>query len=270
MRHLAGKTAVVTGAASGIGLALTELLIDEGVRVVLADIDQSALDAEVEGLRSNGASVTGVRTDVSDEESVSALAQQARDAFGPVHLLFNNAGVGPGGAVWETPRNVWQWVLDVNLWGVINGIKAFVPDMIAQGEGHVINTASVSGLRGSPGMGAYCASKHAVVGLSQSMHLDLELENTEVKVSVLCPGFTRTNMNASGRNWSADRYGPAPDEGLDPGHPMTRDAFLARMDDGAMDPAAVAELTLEAIKQDKFWVLPDPSFESSIPEALRR
>jgi NAD(P)-dependent dehydrogenase (short-subunit alcohol dehydrogenase family) len=270
MKDLTEKTAVITGGASGIGLALAKRLSQEGTRLVLADVDQKALDAAVEDLRAEGATVLGVRTDVSDEESVLALAMQARDAFGPVHLLFNNAGVGPGGISWEVPNNVWNWVLDVNLWGVIHGIRAFVPDMISQGEGHVINTSSVAGLRGSPGMGAYAASKHAVIGLSQSLHLDLELAQSDVKVSVLCPGFTQTNMNSSGRNWSQERYGQAPDSGLDPSHPLTRDNFLARMGQGAMTAADVAELTVEAIKRDRFWVLPDPSFESSIPEALKR
>ena len=194
MDQLRDRAAVVTGAASGIGLALSERLLDEGMSVVLADVDPAALDTEVRRLTDAGATVLAVPTDVSDAAAVEDLAATAWSRFGAVHVVCNNAGVGPGGVAWEIPEQVWRWVIDVDLWGVIHGIRAFVPRLVEQDIGHVVNTASVAGLVGTPGMAPYSAAKHAVVGLSQSLRRDLELAGSAVGVSVLCPGMTRTRM----------------------------------------------------------------------------
>jgi NAD(P)-dependent dehydrogenase (short-subunit alcohol dehydrogenase family) len=252
MQQLEGKIAVVTGGASGIGLALGERLRIEGMRIVLADVEPDALEAAVAALGDDD--VIGVACDVSDRASVEALAARTLDAFGAVHVVCNNAGVGPGGVTWEVPESVWDWVLGVNLMGVVNGISAFVPRLVEQDEGHVVNTSSVAGLLGFPGMAAYCASKHAIVGLSQALQQDLELAGSSVGVTVVCPGATRTRMNDSGRNWP-ERLGPTPATGLAPGHPAVTEEFLRTFPEIAIDPAEVAERVVEAIKTGRFWLL---------------
>ncbi len=263
------RSAVVTGGASGIGLALARRLAGRGIAVVIADRDDAAARSAVLDLRADGANAHGIVCDVTDSDDVSALAERATSLVGDVDVLVNNAGVGPGGVTWEMSPAVWRWTLDVNLWGVVNGIHAFVPGMVDRDRGWVINVSSVAGLRAGAGMGAYAASKHAVVGLSQSLHLDLGLARSAVGVTVLCPGFTATRMNESGRAWDVRRYGPPPAGGLLPGHPATRERFLARMEDAA-DPMAVADVALNAMDAGRFWALPDRTFENEIPEALRR
>jgi len=255
MQDLAGRVAVVTGGASGIGLALAARLAAAGMRLVLADVEAGALDAAVDGLRSDGAEVLGVLTDVADADQVEALAAATVAAFGTAHLVCLNAGVAAGGVSWELPERTWRWVVDVTLWGVVHGVRSFVPRLVAQGSGHVLVTASIGGLIGSPGMAPYSATKHAVIGIAESLREDLRLAGSPVGVSVLCPGFTRTRMNDSGRSWP-ERLGPPPADGLAPGHPQLREAFLARMDD-AMEPADVAAEAVDAILADRFWVVPD-------------
>src|ERR1700722_7585074 len=159
MRDLKGKVAVVTGAASGIGRAMAECFAHVGMKVVLADVEEKPLAAAVASLTASGADVCGVRTDVSKPEEVERLAQRAYERYGAAHVVCNNAGVGTGGLSWEQPLGDWEWTFGVNLWGVIQGIRAFVPRMIEQGQGHVVNTASMAGLGGASGMGAYCAPK---------------------------------------------------------------------------------------------------------------
>src|SRR5690242_20749735 len=189
MKDLAGKVAVVTGAGSGFGLEFARLGAREGMKLVLADVQQDALDAAVADARGRGAEAIGARVDVSRAEDVDRLAEEAKGAFGAVHLLFNNAGVaGGGGYVWESSLKDWKWVLGVNLMGVVHGIRSFVPMMLAQGtEGHVVNTASAAGLVSSPLMGTYNVSKHGVVTLSETLHHDLRLADARIGVSVLCP-----------------------------------------------------------------------------------
>jgi len=256
LNGLAGKTAVVTGGASGIGLALAEALGARGMNVAIADVEESAIGEAVGQLQSAGVRASGVLADVSDGDAVDRLAEEVIASYGAVHVLCNNAGVAAGGVTWELPEQVWRWVLDVDLWGVINGVRSFVPGFVEQGEGHVVNTASFAGLVASPGMAPYSAAKHAVIGLSASLREDLALAGGQVGVSVLCPSFTRTRMNESGRNWPA-RLGPPPATGLAPGHPQTRARFLDRMSD-AISPELVAEQTVEAILADRFWVVPNP------------
>ena len=252
MEELDGKVAVVTGGASGIGLALAHRFAGAGMSVVLADLDAHALDTAARGL---GTEVLAVPTDVSDAGQVEALARATFDRFGTAHAVCLNAGVAAGGVCWELPEKAWRWVVDVNLWGVVHGLRAFVPRLVEQDDGHVLLTASIGGLIGSPGMAPYSATKHAVIGIGESLREDLRLARAQVGVTVLCPGFTRTRMNDSGRSWP-ERLGPPPAEGLAPGHPQLREAFLGRMDD-AMEPDDVAAAALGAIRRDEFWAVPD-------------
>jgi NAD(P)-dependent dehydrogenase (short-subunit alcohol dehydrogenase family) len=249
--------AVVTGAAGGIGFALAARCAADGMPVVLADVDPAALDEAARRLTDTGATVLALPTDVTDPASVEALAERSWERFGAVALVCNNAGVGPGGVAWEIPESVWRWVIDVDLWGVVYGLQAFVPRLVEQGHGHVLNTSSVAGLVGTPGMAPYSAAKHAVIGLSQSLRRDLELAGSPVGVTVLCPGMTRTRMNESGRAWPSDRLGPPPEGGLEPSHPATRAEFYARMNTEGQDADIVAAAALAAVREGRFWAVPD-------------
>jgi NAD(P)-dependent dehydrogenase (short-subunit alcohol dehydrogenase family) len=254
---LSGKVAVVTGAASGIGLAIAEKWVSEQMKVVLADVEEDALELAADRLARRG-SVLAVPTDVSVAESVDELRRQA-EAFGPVHILCNNAGVstaGPGSA-WEKPISAWQWVLEVNLWGVIHGIRAFMPAMVERDEGHIVNTASIAGLLPFPFAAPYAASKHAVVGLSTSIYHELAMRGSHVHVSVLCPGWIRTRIIDAERNWP-DRLGALPAADTNPMTEMM-EAMVKQLVDTGMDPAMVAEQVLDAVRSERFWVLPNAS-----------
>src|SRR5512134_171510 len=201
MEALAAKTAVVTGAASGIGLAIAKRLGAEGMRVVLADVEADALARAARELDGAGVETLAVPTDVASAQQVEALAQRATDAFGAPHLVCNNAGVFAGGHCWEVSLADWKWTLDVNLWGVIHGVRSFVPRLLAHGdEAHVVNTASMAGLMSNPFSGPYTVSKHAVVALSEVLHHELTLTGTKVGVSVLCPEAVATRIGESERN----------------------------------------------------------------------
>lgn len=260
MKELKGRVAVVTGGASGIGHALAGAFGAAGMKVVLADIEVEALDNAVADLGRSGVEVIGIPTDVSQADSVDELAARAFETFGTAHVICNNAGVAAGGVTWELPAEIWEWVLGVDLWGVIHGIRAFVPRLVEQGEGHVVNTSSLAGLFSAPGMAPYGAAKHAVVGLSQTLRQDLQLAGSPVGVSVLCPTMTRSRMNESGRNWPA-RLGQMSADQLQSGHPTTRDSYRERMENQALDPDLIARATLEAVRAGEFWVLPVPGFE---------
>ena len=199
MQDVRDKVAVITGGASGMGRAFADRFGAEGMKLVLADIEEPELARSVDELKAAGAEVIGVRTDVARIEDVQALRERAREAFGAVHVVCNNAGVA-GGSVIDSPIEMWQWVLGVNLWGVIHGCNVFLPDLLEQDEGHIVNTASIAGLGGAAGLGVYCTSKFAVVGLSESLHHDLAARSSHVGVSVLCPGFVNTRIFESDRN----------------------------------------------------------------------
>jgi NAD(P)-dependent dehydrogenase (short-subunit alcohol dehydrogenase family) len=251
MELSAGKVAVVTGAASGIGLGLAERFARAGLHVVLADVEQAALDAAEQKVAALGVSTLAVLTDVSDEAAVHALAAAAVDRFGTVHVVCNNAGVSPVGDPWSGPISAWKWVFGVNLWGVIYGIRAFLPVLAAQREGHIVNTASVAGL--IPGAGPiYDATKHAVVAISENLYQAMKLAGLAVGVSVLCPGFVRTGLLDADRNWPAI-LGELP---ADPAGSI-RQLFRSGVEQG-MSPSAVADLVANAITAGRFWVLTHP------------
>ena len=207
MQDLNGKTAVITGGASGIGLATARLLAGEGMHLVLADIEQKALDAAVDEIASSDAEVIGVRTDVGELDQVQNLADQSFERFGAVHLVFNNAGIAVFGPIQDMTHADWEWVIKVDLWGVIHGVEVFVPRMIAQDQGgHVINTASFAGLVANQGLGAYCVAKYGVVALSECLARDVKAHG--IGVSVLCPMIVETNINDSARNRPDELGGP--------------------------------------------------------------
>jgi NAD(P)-dependent dehydrogenase (short-subunit alcohol dehydrogenase family) len=250
-----GKVAVVTGAASGIGLALAERFATAGMHVVLADVDESGLAGAAERIGARGVEAFTVPTDVSNEASVLALAAAATDRFGTVHVVCNNAGVVSQSDAWFGPLSGWQWVFGVNLWGVIHGVRAFLPVLAAQGEGHIVNTASIAGLL--PGFGAaYDATKHAVVALTEDLYLAMRQSGLAIGVSVLCPGWVRTNILDAERNWPQD-LGEAPPRAI--GSDIVL-GHVRRVIDEGMPPAAVADLVADAIQADRFWVLPHPEF----------
>jgi NAD(P)-dependent dehydrogenase (short-subunit alcohol dehydrogenase family) len=267
MRDLSGKVAVVTGAASGIGLAVSRRLGADGMRVMMADVEEPALADAARGLADEGIEAATSVTDVSDADAVDALARATLDRFGAVHVVCNNAGVAGGGLTWQVPAPVWDWIVGVNLFGVVHGIRSFVPHLIAQGEGHVVNTASVAGLLGSPGLSAYCATKHAVVGLSETLAHDLAAVGSPVGVSVLCPGFVRTRIAEADRNWP-DRYGPPPVLEDQPGADEVRQAIAGAIESGT-DPAVIADAVRDAIVARRFWILTHPEFNDAVVRRYR-
>lgn len=201
MQDLKDKVAVITGGASGLGLAMAKRFAREGMKLVLADIEEDALRKVEQEFRKAGVPVLGIRTDVSRSQDVERLAEKTLATFGAVHIVCNNAGVAPGGVVWENTTADWEWVLGVNVWGVIHGVRVFVPIMLRQDTPcHVVNTASVAGLLSVPAMGIYCVSKHAVVTLSECLYHDLAERGSKIGVSVLCPAYVPTGIIDSERN----------------------------------------------------------------------
>jgi NAD(P)-dependent dehydrogenase (short-subunit alcohol dehydrogenase family) len=251
MRDLAGKTAFVTGGASGIGFALGRACAEAGMQVMLADIEPGALAAAVENLRAVGADVRGVVCDVADAASVEHAAGATYQAFGKVHVVCNNAGVGGGSGIDNISLDTWRWVLDVNLMGVLHGIRTFLPHIRDHGEGgHFVNTASMAGMNSGLGFSPYSTSKFAVVNMSEG--LAMQLAPLGIGVTVLCPGFVRTRIWESGRN-RPERYGPArtPDPASQGGVLL---AHLAELGQSGLDPSQVAAQVLTAIHEDELYV----------------
>ena len=265
MELTAGKVAVVTGAASGIGLALAGRFARAGLDVVLADVEQPALQAASEKIAGLGGKTLAVPTDVSDEAAVNALAAAAVDRFGAVHVVCNNAGVSSHADPWFGPLSAWKWVLGVNLWGVIHGIRAFLPVLVAQGEGHIVNTASIAGL--IPGI-ARLRRDQACRGryFRRPVPCDEDVAMLPVGVSVLCPGWVRTSIDQADRNWP-ESLGevPAPAATAEVMEPHVQRAI-----DEGMAPAAVAELVADAISANRFWVFTDPRFTQIALDRWRR
>jgi NAD(P)-dependent dehydrogenase (short-subunit alcohol dehydrogenase family) len=277
MRLTAGQCAVVTGAASGIGLAMARRFAHEGMRVVLADVEEAALDKAVSGLRETGADVLGQITDVGDRASVDALADAAYEAFGAVHVLCNNAGVGSGaeGRMWEHDPKDWQWAFAVNVWGVFHGIQAFVPRMLAAGEpGHVVNTSSGDGgIAPLPTASVYAVTKAAVVTMTESLYAHLKAEGAPVGASVLFPGphMLRTGLWESHRNrpaqYAKTRPRRTPYRSLGQWEAAMREAGH----EVSFTPVEeVAELVVDGIGEDRFWMLPESERSDSQIRARAR
>jgi NAD(P)-dependent dehydrogenase (short-subunit alcohol dehydrogenase family) len=258
VKTLAGRVAVVTGAASGIGLAMSEVLAERGSSVVLADIEEGALKEATVALERRRASVLPVVTDVTDPRSVQALADAAVERFGAVHVLCNNAGVsGRVGRSWVTPLEDWRWVLEVNVLGVVHGVRAFLPILLAQEEGHVVNTGSAACFESLPGMGPYGASKHAVLGLSEALARELLAAGAPVGVTVLVPGdVVRTRIMSSERNWPAS-WGATPPADDDPLSTLVRSSFTAAMAAGD-DPRRCATAAVDAVLAGSFLACDQP------------
>ena len=263
MLELAGKTAFVTGGASGIGLALGRAFAQAGMKVMLADIETEALAAAVKSLHNSGPGVRGVCCDVADPLSVEHAAEASYEAFGNVHVVCNNAGVAGGGGIDTISLDSWRWVLDVNLMGVLHGIRTFLPHIRAHGEGgHIVNTASMAGMDSGLGFSSYVASKFAVVGLSEG--LATQLKPLGIGVTVLCPGYVRTRIGESGRN-RPERYGAA--QVLDPASPAG--AVVARIAErlkAGLDPSEVAASVLGAIREDELYVFTHPEMRTEVEE----
>jgi NAD(P)-dependent dehydrogenase (short-subunit alcohol dehydrogenase family) len=268
MQELAGKVAVVTGAASGIGLALSRRLGADGMRVMMADVEAPALEAAAKSLAAEGVETATAVTDVSEAESVDALARATLDRFGGVHVVCNNAGVTGGGASWKIPAPVWNWIMGVNFFGIVHGIQAFAPQLIAQREGHIVNTASLAGLVTGPWLGPYSAAKHAVVAASEALYHELAAIDSPVGVSVLCPGFVRTRIHQADRNW-LDRFGQAPSIDDLPGSDLIQKANEASVEAG-LDPAIVAEAVRDAIVANRFWILTHPEMNDAVTDRWNR
>ena len=258
MKQLRDRVAVVTGAASGIGYGMAERFCAEGMKVVLADIEEAALE-EAEGrLRSAGGTVIAIPCDVSKPEHVQHVAERALGAFGAVHVVCNNAGVAGSGTTWEMTREDWDWVLGVNLNGVINGVRSFVPILLEQEEGHVVNTASMAGLITGV-LASYSVTKHAVVALSEALSLEMQMRGANVGVSVLCPGWVRTRVADSERNRPKGVPDPVPNPMMDSAREMVRGLI-----DNGMEPSEVARQVVEAVKDGKFYVITHPEMMGSV------
>ncbi|WP_334143786.1 SDR family NAD(P)-dependent oxidoreductase [Rhabdothermincola sp.] len=266
MEELRGKVAVVTGAASGIGLGLAKRFGAEGMKLVLADVDEPGMRAAADELRSAGAEVIGVRTDVSDGGDVEALLDTALEAFGAVHLVCNNAGVGIGGQITGLDVKDWEWALGVNLWGVIHGMRVFLPVLLEQDEGHIVNTASVAGLFATPFMAPYCATKYAVVAISECAYHELAMQGSQVGISVLCPAWVRTNIADSERSRPAHLQVERPADG--PGAPDLREVLREVIATGK-DPSEVAQMVTDAVRSKRFYVVTHPESLAAVEARMR-
>jgi NAD(P)-dependent dehydrogenase (short-subunit alcohol dehydrogenase family) len=254
MQDLEGRVVVITGGASGIGLGMARAFGAAGCKVVVGDIEKVALDGAVAELTERGVDALGIGVDVTDPAQTDALGEAAIDAYGAVHVFCNNAGVGGGGLSWETPLSTWEWVLGVNLWGVVHGIRTFLPILLQQDAGHLVNTASVAGLVAAPFMGAYTASKHAVVGISETIFHELALQNANVHVSVLCPGWVNTRIAESERNRPSHLADPARNADEEAQRGVMQQMLQSMLDTG-MAPDDVAAQVVDAVRNDRFWIL---------------
>jgi NAD(P)-dependent dehydrogenase (short-subunit alcohol dehydrogenase family) len=257
--ELAGKVAVITGGASGIGLALARRFASEGMKLVLADVEAEALDTAARSLAEEHGkdNVLAVPTDVRHPEAVDALAAATFERFETAHIVCNNAGVAVGGLSWTVPPDRWRWIVEVNLLGVVHGIQAFVPRLVEQNEGHVVNTASIAGLATAPAMGPYAATKHAVVALTESLYFDLQVSGSDVGTSVLCPAWVRTRIADGERNRPADVS--AMETAIVAGAGSARQ-FIHSLVDNGIEPTEVADTVLDAIHARRFWVLTHPTW----------
>ena len=272
MKTFRDKVVVITGGASGLGREFANVAAREGMMLVLADVQRDALDRAVEELKAQGASVIAALCDVRKGEQVQALADAAVAEFGGVHLLFNNAGVGSGGLIWENTEADWEWVMGVNVWGVIHGVRIFTRLMLAQAardpsfEGHIVNTASMAGLLNAPAMGVYNVSKHAVVSLSETLYQDLQLVGAPIGASVLCPYFVPTGISQSHRNRPEDvRMTQGPTASQLAAQAMTDKAVSS----GKVSAQDVAEITFKAIADGDFYIYSHPGALAGVQERMQ-
>jgi NAD(P)-dependent dehydrogenase (short-subunit alcohol dehydrogenase family) len=262
MENFAGKVAVITGAGSGFGREFARLLAQQGARLVLADIEQPALEAIRDELVAQGAEVLCQRTDVAKAADVEALAAATLQRFETVHLLFNNAGVASGGLIWENTLQDWEWVIGVNLWGVIHGVRVFVPIMLQkmnadpEYSGHIVNTSSVAGLLSPSNMGVYNVTKHGVVTISGTLYRDLRLIGARIGVSVLCPPFVPTGITQSHRNRPAELLSAGP---ATPSQLMAQAVVEKAVAGSRLTATDVGQMTLSAIRENQFYIVPPNS-----------
>lgn len=267
MKDLENRVAWITGAASGIGLALAHRLAGERMKLVLVDVEEGPLREAEAALTAKGATVLALTCDVGNGEAMAAAAKRALDTFGVVHLIVSNAGVGGGGGpMWQLSAADWKWALDVNLWGVVHAIRLLLPPLLASGEeGHLLHTASIAGLTSTPFMGPYTATKHAVVALSECLSKELELANAKVGVSVLCPGFVRTKIGSSHRNRPSGPVAHTPSE-----EEKKFAGVLNQLVDAGVPPEKIADACVEAIRGPKFYVLTHPEMKPQIEYRMKQ
>ena len=262
MQDFKDKVAVVTGAASGIGKAMAQVFADEGMKVVLADVEEPLLAETVAELEAAGHDVCGHRTDVSDGAEVEALAAKAKERYGAIHVVCNNAGVFTGGLCWEVPVKEYEWLLNVNLWGVIHGIRTFVPIMLEQDcEAHIVNTASMAAVTTMPYVGAYHMTKHGVLALSECLYHELAMSGAKLKVSVLCPEEVATRIGDAQRN----RPSSLAERGSYEKSPERAVVFEAMkaLEEGGLEPRVLAERTLGGIRDERFYILSEDKWRGA-------
>jgi NAD(P)-dependent dehydrogenase (short-subunit alcohol dehydrogenase family) len=260
MNELSGKVAAVTGAASGLGRAMALAFASEGMDLALADVDEPGLKNTGDLVSSHGVKTYAMRVDVSKQDQVDEFAARAVAKLKAVHLVCNNAGVAVSGAAWENSSAEWQWILGVNLWGAVHGVRAFAPRLIAQDEGHIVNTASVAGLISPPGMGAYCVTKHAVVALSESLHHDLRERGSRVGVSVLCPAYVPTGIADSERSLP-----PGISSSEKSTERLAKEAALRKaVAAGKLSADDVARAVVAAVKENRFYILTHPAIKGAV------
>ena len=264
------KTAVLTGAGSGFGLECARIGAKLGMNLVLLDVQQDALDAAALEMKAAGADVLAVKIDVANAAQMEAMAAQVFERFGAPHLVFNNAGVGSGGLIWENSVKDWEWVLGVNVMGVAHGVRLFTPMMLAAAkadaawQGHIVNTASMAGLLNAPNMGVYNVSKHAVVSLSETLYQDLSLVTDQISASVLCPFFVATGISQSHRNRPADLRGAKPTQSQLVGQAMSNKAVSS----GKVSAADVAQMVFDAVSSNQFYIYSHPKAIKSVQTRL--
>ena len=260
MKELKGKVAAVTGAASGLGRSMALAFAAEGMDLALADVDEVNLSSVLDEVMAKGVRAITIKVDVANAQQLEVFRDQTLTRLGGVHVVCNNAGVSPLGAVWENTPADWQWILGVNLWGVIHGVRAFMPHLLEQDEGHIVNTASVAGLISPPGSGAYNVTKHGVVALSESLHHDLRERNSRVGVSVLCPAYVPTGIVDSERSRPKDLPVSNKSE-----QTLAREAMLRKaVTSGKISADQVAQAVVAAIKEERFYILTHPRIKGAI------
>lgn len=268
MEKFDNKIAVITGGASGLGLAMARRFAAQGMKLVLADIEASPLSKVVSEFVARGTPAIGLKTDVAKAGEVEALANRAYDTYGAVHILCNNAGVAPGGLAWENSLADWEWCLGVNMWGVVHGLRSFVPRMLRQGDtGHIVNTASVAGLLSPPGMAVYCVSKHAVVTLSECLFQDLRSQGAPIGVSVLCPAYVPTGISDSERNRPDALKNP--EREMNPEELARKEQLRHAVQSGRITAEQVADRVFEAVQENRFYILPHEKIKAAIETRMQ-